>query len=94
MGTTAGPAETEVVTGSLLERTGHKMMTLSNQQKVEILAKMWLIRFFEEASIQLYGLGHYRGSTHPYIGQEATALGFCVALKSSYQVLATIGDTE
>ncbi|MBI1879770.1 MAG: thiamine pyrophosphate-dependent dehydrogenase E1 component subunit alpha [Chloroflexi bacterium] len=64
-------------------------MTLTNDQKIEILRKMWLIRYFEEAAIQLYGEGYYRGSTHPYIGQEATALGFCAALRPSDQVLAT-----
>ena len=64
-------------------------MALNNDQKIEILKKMWLIRYFEEAAIQLYGEGYYRGSTHPYIGQEATALGVCAALSPADQVLAT-----
>ncbi len=50
---------------------------------------MWLIRFFEEAAIRLYGEGHYRGSTHPYIAQEATALGVCAVLEPTDIVLAT-----
>jgi len=50
---------------------------------------MWLIRYFEEAAIRLYGEGRYRGSTHPYIGQEATALGVCAVLEPADQVLAT-----
>ncbi|MFN8457692.1 MAG: thiamine pyrophosphate-dependent dehydrogenase E1 component subunit alpha [Anaerolineae bacterium] len=64
-------------------------MTLSNPQRIEVLRQMWRIRYFEEAAIRLYGEGRYRGSTHPYIGQEATALGFCAALRPDDQVLAT-----
>ena len=54
---------------------------LTNEQHIEVLRRMWLIRFFEEKAIQLYGEGHYRGSTHPYIAQEATALGVMAALE-------------
>ncbi len=50
---------------------------------------MFLIRYFEEAAIRLYGEGHYRGSTHPYIAQEATALGVCAALDPNDLILAT-----
>jgi pyruvate dehydrogenase E1 component alpha subunit len=64
-------------------------MPLSAEQHLDILRRMWLIRFFEEKAIQLYGAGHYRGSTHPYIGQEATALGVTAALEPSDLVLAT-----
>jgi pyruvate dehydrogenase E1 component alpha subunit len=64
-------------------------MPLSAEQQIEILRRMWLIRYFEEAAIRLYGEGHYRGSTHPYIAQEATALGVCAALLPDDIVLAT-----
>jgi pyruvate dehydrogenase E1 component alpha subunit len=50
---------------------------------------MWQIRCFEDQAIRLYGEGYYRGSTHPYIGQEATAVGVCAALQSTDPVLAT-----
>ena len=50
---------------------------------------MWRIRLFEEQAIRLYGEGYYRGSTHPYIGQEATAVGACAALRPGDPVLAT-----
>lgn len=39
--------------------------------------------------MRLYGEGRYRGSTHPYIAQEATALGVCAALRPDDKVLAT-----
>ena len=64
-------------------------MQLSAEQQTDVLRRMWLIRFFEEAAIRLYGEGHYRGSTHPYIAQEATALGVCAALAPTDLVLAT-----
>jgi acetoin:2,6-dichlorophenolindophenol oxidoreductase subunit alpha len=50
---------------------------------------MWLVRAFEEQAIRLYGEGYYRGSTHPYIGQEATAIAACAVLEPRDLVLAT-----
>ena len=64
-------------------------MQLNADQQIEALRRMWLIRFFEEAAIRLYGEGQYRGSTHPYIAQEATALGVCAVLEPTDIVLAT-----
>lgn len=64
-------------------------MTLSPAQQINLLRQMLLIRFFEEAAIQLYGKGYYRGSTHPYIAQEATAVGVTAALGPTDLVLAT-----
>jgi pyruvate dehydrogenase E1 component alpha subunit len=64
-------------------------MTLSTEHQIDALRRMWLIRFFEEAAIRLYGEGRYRGSTHPYIAQEATALGVCAALEPDDLVMAT-----
>lgn len=64
-------------------------MSLTNAQQIEALRRMLLIRNFEETAIRLYGEGLYRGSTHPYIAQEATALGVCAALNVEDQILAT-----
>lgn len=64
-------------------------MTLSAEQQRGMLRQMWLIRYFEEAAIRLYGEGYYKGSTHPYIAQEATAVGVCAALEAKDLVLAT-----
>jgi TPP-dependent pyruvate/acetoin dehydrogenase alpha subunit len=50
---------------------------------------MWLIRYFDEAAISLYRKGLYRGSTHPYIAQEATAVGVTAVLSLDDVVLAT-----
>jgi TPP-dependent pyruvate/acetoin dehydrogenase alpha subunit len=64
-------------------------MPLTPEQHIDVLRRMWLIRYFEEKAIQLYGEGRFRGSTHPYIAQEATALGVCAALEPADLVLAT-----
>jgi TPP-dependent pyruvate/acetoin dehydrogenase alpha subunit len=64
-------------------------MLLSAEKQIEAYRRMWLIRHFEEAAIRLYGEGQYRGSTHPYIAQEATALGVCAVLDPADIVLAT-----
>ncbi len=64
-------------------------MSLTSEQQIESLRRMFLIRYFEEAAIRLYGEGLYRGSTHPYIAQVATALGVAAALEPQDQALGT-----
>ncbi len=64
-------------------------MELSYARQIDLLRQLWLIRCFEEQAIRLYGEGYYRGSTHPYIGQEATAVGACAASRPTDPVLAT-----
>ena len=43
--------------------------------------QIWVIRKFEEAIRELYMNGQVRGSFHPCVGQEATAVGGCWALR-------------
>ena len=43
--------------------------------------RMHLCRSFEQACMQLYMEKEIRGSLHPSIGQEATAVGACFALR-------------
>src|SRR3954452_14647207 len=64
-------------------------MELSPEKQVNVFRQMWLIRYFEEQAMRLYREGYFRGSTHPYIAQEATALGVCAALDPHDLVLAT-----
>jgi TPP-dependent pyruvate/acetoin dehydrogenase alpha subunit len=64
-------------------------MQLNADQQLALLRTMWQIRFFEEQAMRLYGEGYFRGSTHPYIAQEATAVGVCAALDPRDKVLAT-----
>ncbi len=51
--------------------------------------QMWTIRYFEDNAISSFRKGHFTGSTHPCIGQEAIAVGAGAALKPTDQVLAT-----
>ena len=64
-------------------------MELTREKQIDLLRQMWLIRYFEEAAIRLYREGRYRGSTHPYIGQESTAVGVVAALRPADLVLST-----
>lgn len=56
-------------------------MDLEPNNLLQMYRTMLLIRRFEEQCIQLYQTGQIRGSLHPCIGQEATAVGACFALR-------------
>jgi TPP-dependent pyruvate/acetoin dehydrogenase alpha subunit len=56
-------------------------MPLSTPLLLAMYERMLLIRAFEEACVQLYMEKEIRGSFHPCIGQEATAVGACFALR-------------
>jgi pyruvate dehydrogenase E1 component alpha subunit len=56
-------------------------MTLENKDLLQLYEMMLLIRRFEEQCVQFYKNGEIRGSLHPCIGQEATAVGACYALR-------------
>jgi TPP-dependent pyruvate/acetoin dehydrogenase alpha subunit len=48
-----------------------------------------LIRAFEERVLTLVSDGSIRGTTHPYVGQEAVAVGACMALRADDWVVST-----
>jgi acetoin:2,6-dichlorophenolindophenol oxidoreductase subunit alpha len=50
---------------------------------------MLLIRRFEERATQFFLNGQIRGSFHPCIGQEATAVGGCLALRQDDYMTCT-----
>lgn len=60
---------------------------------LEPLRKMYrlmlLIRAFESRAIELYKERLIRGTTHPYIGQEAVAVGACAALQQDDYITST-----
>lgn len=63
------------------------MAKLSNKMKIECLKKLIEIRRFEEKSIQLYQRAKIWGYLHPYVGEEAVAVGACMAInKEDYMV--------
>ena len=56
-------------------------MPLSIDQLSDAYRQMLVIRKFEETVRRLYQQGKIRGSFHPCVGQEATAVGACLALR-------------
>jgi pyruvate dehydrogenase E1 component alpha subunit len=55
----------------------------------EALRKMYLIRRFEEGAEQAYMRGLIHGTMHLSIGQEASAVGVCVALTDDDYITST-----
>jgi TPP-dependent pyruvate/acetoin dehydrogenase alpha subunit len=55
-------------------------MAERRKELLELYAGMLLIRRFEERAAELRQAGHIPGFLHPYIGQEAVAVGVCAAL--------------
>ena len=47
------------------------------------------IRRFEQRAIEQYRLGNIRGYLHPYLGQEAIAVGSIAALEESDYIVST-----
>ncbi len=48
-----------------------------------VLERMWTIRNFEEKVMEVHEAGEFVGAAHPYIGEEAVAVGVCLALKDT-----------
>src|SRR2546421_3954333 len=64
-------------------------MTLDKPQLVQMLRTMILIREFDERAIQLRLAGKIFGAVHPYVGQEAVAVGVCACLSVTDRVTST-----
>jgi TPP-dependent pyruvate/acetoin dehydrogenase alpha subunit len=59
------------------------------QLLIEMLRRMYLIRAFESYLPRLYNLQLIRGSSHSAIGQEASAVGTCIALREDDYITST-----
>lgn len=57
--------------------------------RVAMLRTMLLIREFDERAIQLRTAGKIYGTVHPYVGQEAVAVGVCAELTVRDRVTST-----
>lgn len=64
-------------------------MKLAREKLIDMLSKMYKIRFFEEKVDYLFSLGLVHGTMHLSIGQEAVAVGAVSALKSDDYILST-----
>ena len=64
-------------------------MPLTTERLQHAYRQMLVIRKFEEAIRSLYQQGKIRGSFHPCVGQEATAVGGCWALRTDDYMTCT-----
>lgn len=55
----------------------------------ELYRQLALIRRFEQQCIKLYRKGLIRGYLHPYLGEEAIAVGACAALEQDDYIVST-----
>jgi acetoin:2,6-dichlorophenolindophenol oxidoreductase subunit alpha len=62
---------------------------LTTEQLQDAYRQMLVIRKFEEMIRDLYQQGKIRGSFHPCVGQEATAVGGCWALRTEDYMTCT-----
>ena len=53
------------------------------------LKRMLLIRRFDELALELLWSGRLEGVVHPYVGQEACAVGVCSALQPGDRVMSS-----
>jgi len=60
-----------------------------NIDHITLLHKMMLIREFDELALKLRGSGKIYGTVHPYVGQEAVAVGICANLTNADRVTST-----
>jgi TPP-dependent pyruvate/acetoin dehydrogenase alpha subunit len=64
-------------------------VTLDKAALARMLRTMILIREFDERAIQLRIAGKIYGAVHPYVGQEAVAVGVCTPLAVTDRVTST-----
>ena len=64
-------------------------MKLTSKTLITMYEKMLEIRYFEEATIELYKTGAMPGLAHPYTGQEAIATGVCLNMNKDDYIVST-----
>ncbi len=64
-------------------------MNFTKDQITRIYRQLYTIRIFESRCIKLYRNGMIRGYFHPYLGEEAIAVGVCAALNKDDYILST-----
>jgi len=64
-------------------------MNISKQKLEEMYEKMLLTRYFEEKVAFFFSMSMVHGTTHLYVGEEATATGVCCALEPEDMIAST-----
>jgi pyruvate dehydrogenase E1 component alpha subunit len=62
---------------------------LPAKKQIEMLRQMLIIRRFDSRVLEIYREGIMRGTSHPYIGMEAVAVGACAALRPDDFITST-----
>lgn len=65
------------------------MIDIPHETLLEMYRRMARIRHFENAASDLFRRGLVKGTVHPYIGQEASGVGVCMALRQDDLVAGT-----
>src|SRR5512133_4383852 len=64
-------------------------MEIGRETLLEMYRRMVRIRQFELATMDLFKRGQVKGTVHPYIGQEASGVGVCMALRRDDLIAGT-----
>jgi TPP-dependent pyruvate/acetoin dehydrogenase alpha subunit len=64
-------------------------MEIGTDLLLDMYRTMVRIREFELAAIDLFKRGQVKGAVHPYIGQEASGVGVCLALRKDDLIAGT-----
>lgn len=64
-------------------------MEISRELMMDMYRRMVVIREFELSAIDVFKRGLIKGTVHPYIGQEASGVGVCMALRATDLVAGT-----
>ncbi|KJS86603.1 MAG: acetoin:2,6-dichlorophenolindophenol oxidoreductase subunit alpha [Peptococcaceae bacterium BICA1-8] len=64
-------------------------MAANKELVLKMYEEMLKIRLFEEATIDVYQKGLMPGLAHPYLGEEAIAVGACTALENDDFITST-----
>jgi TPP-dependent pyruvate/acetoin dehydrogenase alpha subunit len=64
-------------------------MEIETDLLLDMYRTMVRIREFELAAIDLFKRGQVKGAVHPYIGQEASGVGVCLALRKDDLIAGT-----
>ncbi len=64
-------------------------MEYSKDLLLEMYRRMVRIREFEQAASELFRRGAVKGTVHPYIGEEASGVGVCMALRTDDLIAGT-----
>ena len=64
-------------------------MVPDHEMLLEMYRRMVRIREFETAASDLFRRGQVKGTVHPYIGQEASGVGVCMALRQDDLIAGT-----